>query len=477
MPNPTYKALIDLLNPSFTAEAPRLTKVLTLKQFSSPMSQSMRFSTAGEPASLAEVCKLSWHTFYGMQKASEDFENLRFEVWTIAISLDSLHSVGTTSILIDRQPDKARWALTFSKILTSLGAVLRPLHSLVKLYLSSSSKDRASIKNWLTHSEVAFEGLTIQDFRRKLSMLVESLNVFLSCLTHAELARAKAAFESEEYRVLSEVTRNVLHKWDQDVTSGVRRPTERGVTQPVEAVGYVNNNDNSNPPPKYILSSPNSGVSGLGLAFPDLPSSPARPRCQNERPSQRPASILNLDDIEQGFRSHMHAMRRIREQLRKQKTNNDHLSDQKSVHFPEASNSTGSQRWGQPPLTPTTPVLNRNMVDSTQSSDVSGDYADASSNGGSSLQSSETGSVASSYQNPGEEDSKMTVTTRLQSSPGHHLRKRKRRSQYRFRTGLEDEKLHSSDDDDGSDDVFDAQQPHVKTELEKILTTVLFFDQ
>ncbi|KAL2436687.1 hypothetical protein ABEF95_013217 [Exophiala dermatitidis] len=447
------------------------------------MAQNMRFSNTGEPASLADVCKLAWHTFYGMQKASEDFENLRFEVWTIAISLDSLHSVGTTPLLIDRQPDRARWALTFSKILTSLGSALRPLHSLVRLYLSSPAKDRASIKNWMLHPDAVFDGLTIQDFRRKLSMLVESLNVFLSCLTHAELARAKSASESEEFRVLSEVTRNVLHKWDQDVAAGIRRPAERAPPRPIEPPGFVNDDVKS-----YMMPLLNGGVgvSAVQNSRSAVPIPTSTIRQQQHQQSQQqhknsPPSSHNpkLDDIEHGFRSHMHAMRRIREQLRQQKINNDHLTGQRSAHFPEVSRSSAGARSPQPhldahgqqlPPTPITPTLHREPTDSTHSSastDFSGDYADASSsnNSVSSHHGSEAGSVVSNGEY--HEDTKAGLAP---------PRKRKRQAQFRFKTGLE-----ASSDGSGSDEGSYSHQLHhpsrPKTALEELLTTVLFFDQ
>ena len=436
----------------------------------------MRFTSANEPASLAEVCKLAWHTFYGMQKASEDFENLRFEVWTIAISLDSLHSVGTTSLLIDRQPDKARWTLTFSKILTSLSGALRPLYSLVKLYLSSLAKERASIKNWLTHPDVTFEGITVQDFRRKLSMLVESLNVFLSCLTHAELARAKDVSESEEFRVLSEVTQSVLHKWDQDEAAGLRRPVEQTVRL-IEPVGYFSDDVKN-----YMMPLLNNEYPGLGLQVPRPPPSLVpHQQHRNEAPSQHPGGVLNLDDIEHGFRSHIHAMRRIREQLRRQNINNDQLSAPRSPHFSQATANTKTHyQWGtHPPLTPTTPTLHRHMTDSTQSSDMSGEHADASSNTSSYPPSSESRSVIYNNLNASEEDTKPALTPRPQStsSLGLPLRKRKRQSQFRFKTGLEADGKHPpSSDGEDSNDATECQNSS-KTPLEELLTMVLFFDQ
>ncbi|KIW20148.1 hypothetical protein PV08_00723 [Exophiala spinifera] len=441
------------------------------------MAQKMRF-TSSTPASLAEVCKLAWHTFYGMQKVSEDFENLRFEVWTIAISLDSLHSVGTTSTLIDRQPDRARWALTFTKILTSLGSALRPLHNLVRLYLSSSTKERAIVKNWLTHPECTYEGATIQDFRRKLSMLVESLNVFLSCLTHAELARAKDVSETEEWRVLSEVTKNVLHKWDSDVATGIRRPTDR-IARPIEPPGYVSEDVRS-----YITPLLNNGSPGLGVQTipepPPSPMPPTRPRFDPNTQHHQPSGVSNLDDIEHGFRSHMHAMRRIREQLRQQKMNNHGLTDQSSRHFPETHSNHEHRLGGLPPPTPTTPTLQRKPTDSSQA-DNSVDYADASSCGGSSsLQTSETGSVISSYRGNADEDVKPVivgvVVPHQQRSPERHERKRRRQAQYRFKTGLEDSQSGGSSDDSASDEVPGVQS-RPKSALEQLLTTALFFDQ
>ncbi|KAI1626844.1 hypothetical protein EDD37DRAFT_646542 [Exophiala viscosa] len=438
------------------------------------MAAKTRFSNAhtGEPATLAEVCKLAWHTFYGMQKASEDFENLRFEIWTIAISVDSLHSVGTTSTLIDRQPDKARWALTFSKILTSLSSALRPLYSLVRLYLSTPAKDRGVIRNWLKHPEQTYEGVTIQDFRRKLSMLVESLNVFLSCLTHAELARARERSETEEWQVLAEVSQNVLHKWDQDVVQGIRRPSDKA-SQHNETAAYVNANSRS-----YMTPLLENESQGPGLQLPKTSSSPPKPR--HERQGHHPGGVMDLDDIEHGFRSHMHAMRRIREQLRQQKVNNNHLSDQSSQHFPEVTSNTISHHtaFNSPP-TPITPALHRHATDSTQSTqtDTSAEYADASSSGARSAQSSETGSVVSAYQNSRDEDIKPAPAPSFSTyrrSSSERERKRKRRTEFRFKIGLEDENSPSNDSS-GSDEVDDRLRP--KSPLEQLLTTALFFDQ
>jgi len=441
------------------------------------MAQSIRFSNTGEAATLAGVCKLAWHTFYGMQKASEDFENLRFEVWTIAISVDSLHSVGTTSTLIDRQPDRARWALTFSKILSSLSAALRPLYSLVKMYLSSTSRDRGGIKHWLTQADTPFDGLTVQDFRRKLSMLVESLNVFLSCLTHAELARAKGVSDSEEYRVLSEVTENVLHKWDQDVASGIRRPKDRvDAARPIEAPGYVNDDVK-----QYVMPLLNPETHGQSLgqqgAYAHPP--PSALPTSTERPSQHPGGTMNLDDIEQGFRSHMHAMRRIREQLRHQKADSRHLSEQTSTHFPEVSSNTISHHLGagagapQHPPTSMSPTLQRTTSDSA------GDYADASSSFTTgSLQSSETSSVILPL---ADQQRKVmpTFPPREETSPGP-VRKRKRRPQFRFKTGLQDVPSAESDGSGsalGSSSDDGQRPPRPKSALELLLTTTLFFDQ
>lgn len=426
----------------------------------------MRFGASNGPASLAEVCKLAWHTFYGMQKASDDFENLRFEVWTIAISLDSLHSVGNTSVLIDRQADKARWSLAFSKILTSLSSALRPLHSLVKLYLSSSSKDRASVKCWL-NAETQFEGLTVQDFRRKLSMLVESLNVFLSCLTHAELARAREVTESEEYRVLSEVTKNVLQRWDQNRTTPVPRQPERDI-RPVEPVGFVNDDVRS-----YMMPLLNSSSPSIGFQPHSPVPSPIGRTHEHHTLSSHPAGAMNLDDIESGFRSHMHAMRRIREQLRQQDVNRDHMSNHRSDHFPEVNGGHDGHLSGDhPPQTPTSPSLRRATRDSTQSSEISGDFADASSASIGSMQTSESGSVVSGYQPGGanEVPNSQFLVPRQQTSSGE-LRKRKRRSQYRFHAGLGGDNLHSSEGEGSDDGAIQG-----KTALEEILTTVLFFD-
>ncbi|OAL37514.1 hypothetical protein AYO20_03363 [Fonsecaea nubica] len=423
------------------------------------MSRALGFSGSPSPTSLAEACKLAWHTFYGMQKASEDFENLRFEVWTIAISLDSLHSVGSTSLLIDRQPDHKRWALTFSKILTSLNAALRPLYNLVKLYLSTSTRDRTAVKQWLTNTDMNYEGLTVQDFRRKLSMLVESLNVFLSSLTHAELTRARAASETEEYRVLSEVTRNVLQKWDQSRVTGASHDTDRAIKS-IETVTFVSDNVKEN------NTSSTRGDS-------------TRPRTQDEYPTlwpthQRPeyhsgpgghaAEALNLDGIETGFRKHMNAMRRIREQLRLQKENEHHLTEQKSSHFPEVH--------GEVPITPITSSHHRTMPENPTAalSELASDHGYTSSSGTSSAQTSESGSVISGAQEENRPRSPAgvgggppppTTANHTRSSSGELGRKRVRTQD-----------LHLAND---SDDWQRHRRPR-KTALEEMLTAALFFD-
>jgi hypothetical protein len=307
-------------------------------------------------------------------------------------------------------------------------------------------------------------------------MLVESLNVFLSCLTHAELARAKDVSESEEYRVLSEVTQNVLHKWDQDVASGIRRPKDRAHSaRPIEPPGYVNDDVK-----QYMMPLLNQGTPGLGVGLPGAyPLSSPLHNPVNERPSQHPGGTMNLDDIEQGFRSHMHAMRRIREQLRHQKVNSHHLSEQTSTNFPEVSSNTISHHLGvgaQPPLTPTIPTLQRTTSDST------GDYADASSSATTgSLQNSETSSVTSrSTPLPmADPQTKVMFTPRQETSPGP-VRKRKRRPQFRFKTGLEDVPSPEGDGDGSAlgSSSDDGQHPlRAKTALEILLTTTLFFDQ
>lgn len=484
------------------------------------MPHKMRFTTTTttEMTTLPEVCKLAWHTFYGMQKASEDFENLRFEVWTVAISLDALHSVGTTSLLIDRQADHARWALTFSKILTSLGSALRPLYNMVRQYLMSSSKERTTIKTWLLHPDVTFDGVTVQDFRRKLSMLVESLNVFLSCLTHAELARARELSESEEYRVLSEVTRTVLHKWDTDMGTSGQRPEQK------QSVGFGQGGYTSNE---------SSGVSYHRQGVPPSPVRPTYSQTQSSprQPSQRPGGTttattttsttstssttgLNIDDIELGFRTHLHAMTRIREQLHHQSINSGHPEDQYSPRFLTV-NSGRTALWGggQAPLTPTTPTLHNHPITSSSSSspprqgDLQRDRgypesrSSVSSNqsqheGGSWTNSSDSGSVTTGATDVDHAEqnrifSQVQQPQRTQQHQQHHqhqqlstagaYRKRKRHSQYRFKTGLEsDHAGHSSDGDgdgsmDGSDDLVDDHTP--RTVLEQMLTAALFFDQ
>ncbi|EXJ74082.1 uncharacterized protein A1O5_02376 [Cladophialophora psammophila CBS 110553] len=414
------------------------------------MSRSIGFSGSQSPTSLAEACKLAWHTFYGMQKASEDFENLRFEVWTIAISLDSLHSVGSTSLLIDRQPDHKRWALTFSKILTSLNAALRPLYSLVKLYLSSSTRDRAAVKQWLTNTDMNYEGLTVQDFRRKLSMLVESLNVFLSSLTHAELARARAVSETEEYRVLSEVTRNVLQKWDQDRSIAVPQDPGRAAKS-IETVTFAVPDDHL----KENTTSPLRGDSARPRSQDGYPTLwPTHQRPEHHTNFGHPAETLNLDGIETGFRKHMNAMRRIRDQLRLQKENKHHLSNQTSTHFPETT--------GDAPITPITPSHGP-IPEHNPSSEMAGDHGYASSSGTSSMQTSESGSVISSgFQEERPKSPPVPVTANHTRSSSGDLGRKRVRTQ----------NIHVGRD---SDDWQRHRKPR-KTALEEMLTAALFFD-
>jgi hypothetical protein len=238
-------------------------QISTLLQLSF-MSQPMRFTAPIKRNSPAEVCRLAWDIFHGMQKTSEDFECLRFEVWAIAISLDSLNSVETTTSLVDGQPDRPRWAFPFSKMITSLRLVLRPLHNLVNLYLVSSNSDRASVRNWPIHPKATVEGVTINDFRRKLSMLVESLNVLLSCVIHAEIARARNVVESEECHVLSKVTKAVLHKWDRDIASDMDGPVERNA-QTATPAGNVADNAKG-----HLVQQLESESPGFTLQVPDI---------------------------------------------------------------------------------------------------------------------------------------------------------------------------------------------------------------
>ncbi|KAJ9615456.1 hypothetical protein H2200_001531 [Cladophialophora chaetospira] len=412
------------------------------------MSPSIGYNGLQTHDALADACKIAWHTFYGMQKASEDFENLRFEVWTVAISLDALHSVGSTSLLIDRQPDNKHWTSTFSKILNSLNAALRPLYNLVKLYLSTSTKDRAPVKNWLTNHDVNYEGITVQDFRRKLSMLVETLNVFLSSLTHAELARARAATETEEYRVLTEVTRTVVQKWnDGRAVSGVECAGTG--TRSIKVAGLADDGlrENVASPPESVFS----------RSSPNVPQSPSWPTHQAS-PTQPNGNFaektLNLDGIETGFRRHMHAMRRIREQLRHQKGNKDHLSTQKSSHFPE-------------PLQSPTAALSRTNHDVIQTSeDSAGQFTDTSSTGSDSLPNSQNGSSSSvASEHAPRSPSMPTNPMHVRSFSGEAGRKR-----VRSREDLQPECSNEYLTGSGTD-----RKPR-KTALEQLLSAALFFD-
>jgi hypothetical protein len=403
------------------------------------MSPSIGYNKSQHDA-LADACKLAWHTFYSMQKVSEDFENLRFEVWTVAISLDSLHSVGSTSLLIDRQPDNRRWALTFSKILNSLNAALRPLYNLVKLYLSASTKDRAAVRQWLTNQDVYYDGVTIQDFRRKLSMLVESLNVFLSSLTHAELARARAAPETEEFRVLSEVTRTFLQKWDhgtgdstgQQITEGTRIPNSPGLQTNDTLTEH-----SISPLSSVFLSSDAEG--------PGLPSSPShRPSLNN------PTENLNLDGIETGFRRHVHAMRRIRQQLPQQREDGDHFY------------TLGTTRFRQPVRSPILP-------DSAPLPGRSSENTDCSNSGISSTDSSQITALTSTFNDGISRSPSIPANvahSHARTLSGESARKRGRSQHDEIQPGRVNEYMGSC---------VRNGKPH-KTVLEQTLSAALFFD-
>ncbi|KIW65182.1 hypothetical protein PV04_07463 [Phialophora macrospora] len=413
------------------------------------MSPSIGSGESQNHDALADACKLAWHTFYGMQKASEDFENLRFEVWTVAISLDSLHSVGSTSLLIDRQPDHKRWALTFSKILNSLNAALRPLYNLVKLYLSTPARDRAVVKQWLTNQEVNYDGVTVQDFRRKLSMLVESLNVFLSSLTHAELARARAATETEEYRVLAEVTRTVLQKWDKGSTVGTVQGGPAGTSRAIQQVSIINDHLKEN------MVSPLGGsfpsTSSEGLPSPSWPSHQTSP---HHTSLNRPAEMLNLDGIETGFRRHMHAMRRIREQLWHQNENKDHLSTQKSTHFPE-------------PLHPPTIRPEKTaMPDPDRPPEVSPAQTDGSSSGIGSGQGSDSSGIVLAFKEELPRSPSMPAKVNHTRAPSGESGRKRVRSHDNFQPAPSNEYFEATTKD---------RRPR-KTALEQMLSAALFFD-
>lgn len=353
-----------------------------------------------------------------MQRVSEDFENLRFEVWTLAISLDSIHSVGSTSLLIDRQPDSNRWALTFTKILASTNAALRPLYSLVKLYLSTSGRDRGSVRKWLTDQDMNLDGVTVRDFRRKLTMLVESLNVFLSSLTHAELARVRTVTETEEYRVLSDLTKNVLQSRDE---RGLGIDHGREMTTSLEKVKAQKNSVQDSSP------SPLSGVyPNTAAESPLLPSWPTHQLLQQHSTHSYTSDILDLDGIETGFRRHMHAMRRIRGQLQQQQHSRESLSTQSS----------------------------------DPSSDPSSDHINTSSNG------------TTPSQSPG---TTYNQSEALRSPNGHvtagHRRDLSRESRKRGR-GLEDFDLERE-----AELASEEREPKVnKSVLERMLTVAVFFD-
>ncbi|EXJ56695.1 hypothetical protein A1O7_07039 [Cladophialophora yegresii CBS 114405] len=412
------------------------------------MSTSIAFSESQTHIALADACKLAWHTFSGMQKASEDFENLRFEVWTVAISLDSLHSVGSTSLLIDRQPDHKRWALTFSKILNSLNAALRPLYNLVKLYLSTPARDRAVVKRWLTNQDVNCDGVTVQDFRRKLSMLVESLNVFLSSLTHAELARARVSTETEEYRVLQEVTRTVLQKWDQGRTASTAQGPV-GATRSLNQVSVVNDSLRGN-----VVSSLCPSLSNTSSEGPRAPSWASHQTSPHHTDLHRPAEMLNLDGIETGFRRHMHAMRRIREQLWHQNESKDHLSTQQSNHFPEPLHSSDAKAEQTVMLVPNQPL----QVPLTQT--------DGSSPGVGSVQSSDSSGVVSGFKDE---------VSRSPSTPAkvNHTRTSSKESG-RKRVRSHDT-LQPAAGNETMAAVSKDRRPG-KTVLEQMLSTAIFFD-
>jgi len=180
-----------------------------------------------DPRSITDLCKQAWHTYYGMQKAGPNFDTVGSEVWCLAIALDCLHSMGRTAVLISRQKDSMKWSLAFSKILQSLHAVLQHLHNFVKTYMSTPRKHRAKLRSSLTATSAAVEGVGLQDSRRKLALLLQSLTDFLISLTHAELARSMHASEVEEYRVLTEFSSSVPSKSDGPTSSHTRSRNTR----------------------------------------------------------------------------------------------------------------------------------------------------------------------------------------------------------------------------------------------------------
>jgi len=278
-------------------------------------------------------------------------------------------------------------------------------------------------------------------------MLVESLNVFLSSLTHAELARARAATETDEYRVLSEVTRTVLEKWDQGSPIGTAQEAE-GATKSINPVGLVNVNfkENSISPLSGIFSSSSS----------EGPHSPLWPSHQGSKHTtnpNHPAEILNLDGIESGFRRHMHAMRRIREQLWQQEKNGDHITTQKSVHFPEPARSP-------------TRTLQTTIPDSAQSSEVSSEQIDSSCGGTSSLQSSKPASVASAFQDDVRRSPSVPAAANHTRGFSGESNRKRGRSHDESQLGRTNEYM-----DGGARD----RKPR-KTALEQMLNAALFFD-
>jgi hypothetical protein len=284
---------------------------------------------------LAGAAKLAWHTFYGMQKASQDFENLRFDVWTLAISLDAVHNTGSTLLLLNRQPDYQRWMWAFSKILNSVYAVLRPLYNLVRLYLSTSPQERTVVKRWLAHKDVEFNGATVQDFRRKLSLLVEALNIFLSSLTHAELGRVRASTNTADRHSGAGVPASKPWDTERSVYS-IERDSD-GRLKSVYSVAL------SAQELKEAKLSPTSDTSqDSGDSNPQSTPSPEHHPSPHTTDGGDPHPNPNLEGIETDFRRHMHTMRRIKEQLLRQKGTEEYHMSRKLARVSEAMTSPRS---------------------------------------------------------------------------------------------------------------------------------------
>lgn len=165
-----------------------------------------------QATTIVHVCKLAWNTYHQLQKAPELFKAFRWEILSITMSLGAIESVAATLQVVDRQSNRKQWSLNFSKLLGNLSIALHLTQNFVTVYLSSSTDERDFVDKWLQTPGMTFGDVTLPEFKRKLTLLVENVRIFLFCLTQAEMTRARSISESEEFKILAAVSKMVLNK-------------------------------------------------------------------------------------------------------------------------------------------------------------------------------------------------------------------------------------------------------------------------